>query len=275
MLMEIIVIAMHELRIGITSKRLLFAAGIIVLGAGLITTAALNVAKDHRVQMLTTFVPMNAKQVNQKKIKAGLKAVFGNKSEIVEYRMKRPLLLSFAFFMFVLFFPFVVAIIAYDSIADEIQGGAVRFLLSRARRASLLLGKYMAQAILILGMLFLGYFSVLGSGLYALQGSLFPWFREAFSLVILTWIMALGYLGWVLLASSMVRKPFMALMISIAGLLVMGIVGLTRYHSFSPNFYKMDLLGPPAMAYQSGAIFIGFAALMLGLAGALLQWRDL
>ncbi|TNE48545.1 MAG: hypothetical protein EP343_15785 [Deltaproteobacteria bacterium] len=275
MFMETLVIAMHELRISLTSKRVLFAAGIIILGAALITTTALNVAKDNQVQMITSFGQMHMKAGDKRKMQKALKAFMGRKGDIVEYRMEKPLLLSFVFFMVLLFFPFVVAILAYDAIADEIRGGAVRFLLSRARRASLLLGKYMAHGILLLALLTLGYLSVLVSGLYALQGSMGAWLRETSSLIILSWIMTLGYLGWVLFASSMVKKPFLALMLSIAGLLVMGIVGLTRFHAYSPNFYKIDLLGPPTMAYQSAGIFLGFAALMLFCAGGLLQWRDL
>lgn len=279
MIRETLVLLAHELRLGLTNRRLLLAAGIVVLGAVLVTTTAINVAKSQGVAAITAFGQLtqqghqNAAQ--QRKVKKALRAFLGRKADIVEYRLETPLLLTFVFVMVVLFFPFVVALLAYDAIAREIQAGAIRFLLPRARRVSIVLGKFGAQAITLLVLIATGFLCVVLSGAYALEGPLLAWLRESLSMAVLAWLMSLGYLAWCLFASSLVRRPFVSLMIAVVGLLAMGILGLTRWGGASPNAYKIDLLGPPAMAGQAAAVFLGFALVMLALSMIVLQARDL
>ncbi len=275
MFREVLVILLHELKLGLRNKRILLAAGIVVLSATLITTGAIKISQNKGVAMLTTFGQMGMAKQDKRKMKRTLRGFMGKRADIVEYRMKTPILLSFVFIMVLIFFPFMIVLLAYDTMSSEVQNGAIRFLLPRARRSSIVLGKFLAHAIWLFALLWVGFLVVVLSGVYALEGPLFSWLREASSLSVLAWVMSLGYLGWTLLASSVVRRPFIGLLIGVVGLLVMGIAGLTQIHAFSPNYYKIEILGPPAMVLQSSVIFVVMAVATVGLAMGILQRRDL
>ena len=275
MIREILVIMVHELKLGLRSKRALLTSGIVILAAVLITNGAIRISQNPGFAMLTAFGQMGIKQQDKRKMKKVMRGFMGRRADIVEYRMESPMLLVFVFIMTLLFFPFLVVLLAYDSVAAEIQGGAIRYLLPRARRASILLGKFSAHAVWIFILLLVGFLTTVLSGAYALQGPLGAWLKAASSLAMLAWVVSLGYLGWTLLASSLVRRPFFALLLGIGGLLVMGIVGLTSIQLISPNYYKIEMLGPPQMATQAGAVFVAMTAITVGLAITILQMRDL
>lgn len=276
MIREIHSIFFQELRIALRSKRALLTFGIVLLATVLSTTAAIRVSKNKGTKMLTAFGQIGLEKNDKAKMKNMLHKLLGEKrARVVEYRIQTPLLLSFMYLVAVIFFPFFVVMLTYDSIAAEVESGSIRFLLPRARRASIVMGKFLAHAALLLLLLVVGYLAILGTGMTAFQGPLAAWLQATFAMVLLTWVVSVGYLGWSLLASSLVKRPFSALFLGVGGLLVMGILGSTSFNYLIPNHYKLDMLGPPDIVWKASCVFLAMTVITVGAAIAALQRRDL
>src|SRR5215470_4859273 len=63
-----------------------------------------------------------------------------------------PLLVPFVFRVTLFFLPLFIALLGYDQLSAEVATGSVRYLAVRARRGSILAGKFLAQAV-VMGML--------------------------------------------------------------------------------------------------------------------------
>ena len=279
MIKEILVVLLHELRLSLTSKRVILAAAIIILGAVLMSVGLIKLSRTEQATILTAAgrtAQMTMSTQEKGKLREELAEILGEKAEIVEYRLKTPLLLVIVFWLTSIFFPFLVAMLGYDSMAGEVKDGAIRFLLTRGRRSSILLGKYLAQCAWLLILLLLGLLAVALCGIVMLDdAAVLVWLRDSLVLTLFAWILSAAYLALVLAFSCMVRRPFAALMLSVVGLLAMGIWGVTPWKVACPNYYKLGLLGPPEMALKAVGVFVIMAVLMLLAAASLLRVRDL
>lgn len=119
------------------------------------------------------------------------------------------------------FLPFFAALIGFDQLSSEIGSRSVRYLVARARRSSLLLGKYAVQLSLLALLTFLAtVFMVILARVFA---SDFAW--SAMPLLTLklwasAWVLSVAYMGLTSLCSSLFRTSALSLFLNFILLLL-------------------------------------------------------
>jgi ABC-2 type transport system permease protein len=218
----------------------------------------------------------------------------GGDSEALRSLAELPLIVPLVFRVSLFFLPLYVTLIGFDQLSAEVGSKSVRYLVFRARRASILFGKFLAQAVVLLGLLLvvqLGVFIAGGVGrpiadprAYGLDLVRF-WGAGA--------ALALAYLALSTLASALTTTPAGSLFCNIGLLLgfwALDVVGsraafLRRLGGtaswteslrwLSPSAYASGLLGPASATLGSITAYAVFGGLFLVLAWATFRVRDL
>ena len=205
-----------------------------------------------------------------------------------------PLLVPFVFRITLFFLPLFIALLGYDQLSAEVSTGSVRYLAVRARRGSILAGKFLAQALVmgvLLALVLAGLF-VAGVGLksgldpvaYAAAAGRF-WLGGA--------SLAFAYLALTALSSAMTSGPGSSLLLNVGALFAFwvldGIGGRAALvHEMggprswtealrwlSPSTYASGVLGSSSALLTSAAAYGTFGAVFLAVAWAVFRARDL
>lgn len=211
----------------------------------------------------------------------------------VERLSELPLLVPLVFGADLFFLPLFIALLGYDQLSAEVATGSVRYLAVRARRGSILAGKFLAQAVvmgLLLALVVAGLFAAgagLRSGLepvsYAAAAARF-WAGGA--------ALAFGYLALTALSSAMTSSPGSSLLLNVGALfgfwllhavgsraaLVHRMGGPASWTEdlrwLSPSAYASGVLGSATTLLTSVAAYATFGAVFLGVAWAVFRARD-
>lgn len=214
-----------------------------------------------------------------------------------------PVDLLVAYKLTLYFLPFFIALMGFDQVAGDVGTKSMRYLVVRARRGSILLGKLLAQATLLAALLVasvvamvvvakllnadFGVLAALGWGLKLIASAL---------------VMASAYLALTALCSAVARQGAVALVMNLIGLVVLwftawvgeeaflfpgekaaGLMDMLRTESMgayvryaSVWHFRQDLLHPEAGRLLAAvAVHVGFAMACIGLARHTLAGRDL
>jgi ABC-2 type transport system permease protein len=186
------------------------------------------------------------------------------------------------------FLPVYVALMGFDQISGEVGSRSIRYLTVRARVASVLLGKFLVQASLLVGLVF-----IIDVGLFIYARFAHPNF--AFSAMVLnllkvwlaTLVFSLAYVALTSLCSSLFRASGLSLVFNFVMVLtffVMELAGwyfegksfLTNIRYLAPSYYSTNLLSPVASEFGLSALaYACFAVVFLGGSYAVLRARDL
>jgi ABC-type transport system involved in multi-copper enzyme maturation permease subunit len=198
--------------------------------------------------------------------------------------MPLPILAAFYFSLF--FLPLYVALMGFDQVSGELGPRSIRYLTVRARRSSVLLGKFLAQATILLALVWM-----LDLGLCVYTWVTTPDFGAAsFGLNLLRFwmvstVFSLAFLALTSFCSSLTPNPAVSLILNFTALLLSFLLWTTarfdeghplrllRY--LSPLRYSLRLLYPDA-ADVAGAVaaYLVFTLLFLGGALFILRERD-
>lgn len=198
--------------------------------------------------------------------------------------MPLPILVAFYFSLF--FLPIYVALMGFDQVSGELGPRSIRYLTVRARRSSVLLGKFLAQSTILLALVWL-----LDLGLCVYTWVTTPDFGAAsFGLNLLRFwmvstVFSLAFLALTSFCSSLTPNPAVSLILNFTALLLSFLfwttarfeeghpLRLLRY--LSPLRYSLRLLYPDA-ADVAGAVaaYLVFTVLFLGGALFILRERD-
>lgn len=191
------------------------------------------------------------------------------------------------FYLSLFFLPLYVALMGFDQVSGEVGPRSIRYLTVRARRSSVLLGKFLAQTTVLLGLVF-----VLDLGLCVYAWVTTPGFGlAAFGTHVLRFwlastVFSLAFLALTALCSSLTTSSSVSLILNFSVLLLSFLFWTTalfeeghplrniRY--LSPLRYSTRLLYPDATAVAgSVAAYAVFTLLFLGGAFYILRERDL
>jgi ABC-2 type transport system permease protein len=205
-----------------------------------------------------------------------------------------PLLVPVVFRITLFFVPLFIALLGYDQLSAEVSTGSIRYLAVRARRGSILAGKFLAQAVVmgvLLALVLLGLFAA-GAGLrpgldpvaYGAAAARF-WVGGA--------ALTFSYLGLTALASALTSGPGSSLLLNVGALIgfwlldaVGGRATLLRHMGgpaswtealrwLSPSAYASGVLGSSSALLTSAAAYGVFGAVFLAAAFAVFRVRDL
>lgn len=208
-----------------------------------------------------------------------------------------PLVVLVVFKTTLFFLPLYIALMGFDQISGEVGPRSIRFLTIRARRSSVLFGKFLGQCLVLLSLVV-----VIDTAVFLFAKATNDDFTWALFLATLIkfWfaamVFSLAYLALTTLCSTLFRSPAVSLIFNITLLFAFWLVetigsgakGLRiaqqredvgvweRLALVSPSHYSPDLLHPNLAQFGiSGAAYAAFALLFLGLAYAILRVRDL
>jgi ABC-2 type transport system permease protein len=217
----------------------------------------------------------------------------GNDAAALQRLVELPLLVPLVFRVTLFFLPLYVALLGYDQLSAEVASGSVRYLVVRARRGSILGGKFLAQVLVMLALLGLVLFGLFAAGA-GLRAGLDPVLYA--TAAVRFWMggaaLAFAYLGLTAFASAATASPGASLLLNLAllfGFWLLDVTGgraaagsqagepeswLAPIRWLSPSAYVSGLLGSSAALATSALAYAAFGALFLALAWAAFRVRD-
>lgn len=205
-----------------------------------------------------------------------------------------PLLVPLVFRAALFFLPLFIALLGYDQLSAEVSTGSVRYLAVRARRGSILAGKFLAQAVILAVLL-----AVVLGGLFVAGAGLRPGLDPASYAAAAAhfWVggvtFAFGYLALTTLSSALTSGPGSSLLLNVGALfgfwlldavggraaLVHRMGGPASWTEplrwLSPSAYASGVLGSSSALVTSAAAYAVFGAVFLAVAWAAFRARDL
>ena len=274
-LQETLLICSHELRRMLRTPKaaiLLLLYALVASLSGLVFVHVSGVLGDqldaHQMRSIVEELDLYRKTV-------GL--FFGDEALALDWLLQMPPFLLF-FYKFNLFFlPALVVLMGFDQVSGELAARSLRYLAPRAHRSSILLGKVLAELILLVALTGL---MGLGAVLFTRSAPEASWGVTLLGMLrfeVLTIFVMLAYLGLVALFSTLTRTPLYALVFAFCALILLWLVGalgstqsLSFLRWFAPATYEPSLLSAQALlVVRSVAAYLAFTALFLG--GALFR----
>ncbi|MCY1044746.1 ABC transporter permease subunit [Corallococcus sp. bb12-1] len=211
-----------------------------------------------------------------------------NDTAMMQALSQVPIVVLIVFKITLFFLPAYIALMGFDQVSGEVGPRSIRYLTVRARRSSVLLGKFLSQATLLLGLVL-----VIDLAIFVYARILNPDFGFGVLATNLlkfwgaTIVFSLAYVALTTLCSSLFRSPAVSLVFNFILLFVFWLmdsvgravadtspVRFVRY--LSPSYYSGNLLHPKLVEFAgSGAAYAAFAAIFLVGAYGVLRARDL
>ncbi len=291
-LKEIAVIWSAETRRAVRSGRVLVLLGLYSMFSVLVLLIVGAIANAIREEVTARLAESGngdaaAAALSSEMKKSLLGALTSNDTALMEALSQVPIVVLVVFKVTLFFLPAYVALMGFDQVSGEVGPRSIRYITVRARRSSLLLGKVLVQASLLVGLVL-----VIDLGVFIYARITNPDFTfAALGLNLLKFWMAaivfsLAYIALTAFCSSVFRSPAVSLVFNFILLFTFwlmdvvgqaykdGVLGFIRF--LSPSYYSGDLLHPQLSQFGvSGAAYAGFAMLFLGGAYAVLRARDL
>jgi ABC-2 type transport system permease protein len=218
---------------------------------------------------------------------------------MIEALSRIPLVVLIVFKLTLFFLPAYVALMGFDQVSGEVGSKSIRYLVVRARRSSVLFGKFAAHAAVLLALVLAIDLAIF---LYAkATHPEFGWMAMARALLrfwVAAIVFSLAYLALTTLCSTLFRSPAVSLVFNFMALFALWLlnaassagihyelgphgirneptswIAYLRY--LTPSHYSNNLLHPAFGPFAASAgAFAVFAAAFLFAAWAVLRARD-
>jgi len=231
------------------------------------------------IQNKVTAEPGVTEQLNgsRDEIKQLLTTKLGQDSSLVDYLASIPFAVMAFFWLTQTFLPMLISVISSDVLNREIRTRAARFVLLRASRTSLVLGKVMSHLVLLIvpailsWIVFLAYVSIRLTGFDV--GAAIP---QALVFMGYTIVFGFCYLGLTALVSSLVDGAAVTVLVTFACLITLSIIGgIDSIGWISPSWYRYKLWYPHAANIITGlGAYLGFGLLFFAAAWQRIVRRD-
>jgi ABC-type transport system involved in multi-copper enzyme maturation permease subunit len=280
--LEVQLVALRELRKSLRSLKGLVLLALTVLGGGSVMYLLLRVVRSFEQDELSHVDAASVQMMRLRAIKS-----FLDSPDSADYLTKVPLILLLLGYLTVSFTPALVALAGFDSVSGELQHRSNRFWTVRVRKSSYLVGKWLGLWIVAAATMLPLHVAVWVMGISTGEitaAEVISWGPRVW----LWWLpIAAAWSAMVVLASSLVRKPFFALVLSLLGALGLWIVSkifLFLDHSH-PGMGRLVFVDPSACVDLVGSgdaastlvgigIAAAFALSALGLAAILFERSD-
>jgi ABC-2 type transport system permease protein len=285
---EIVVIWSAELRRAVRSARTVVLLGLYALFTTLtlLIVGAITRSVREGLERQTGSEAEQAQAALEQAQRGILSFWLSDDTALLESLSRVPMVVIIVFGITLVFLPAYVALMGFDQVSGEVGPRSIRYATVRARRSSVLLGKFLTQASLLLGLVL-----VVDLGIFIYAKAVTPEFGWGLLGITLLrfWIAAgvhsLAYVALTTLCSTLFRSPGVSLVFNFILLFVLwtlnklgGFLGppLEAIRYASPSAYSTNLLHPePGRFLVSAAAYAGFTLLFLGAAHFTLKERDL
>ncbi|RKH13007.1 ABC transporter permease [Corallococcus sp. CA053C] len=288
-----VVIWAAELRRAVRSGRALVLLGLYSMFSALVLLVVGFVTRELQAQVNDKLTEVGADAEATARAADELhRGVLGfltsNDTAMMEALAQVPIVVLVVFKITLFFLPAYIALMGFDQVSGEVGPRSIRYLTVRARRSSVLLGKFLSQATLLLALVL-----VIDLAIFVYARILNPDF--GFGVLVLnllkfwtaTIVFSLAYVALTTLCSSLFRSPAVSLVFNFILLFVFWLMdsvarassdtNLLRFLRYlSPSNYSGNLLHPKLAEFAgSGAAYAAFAAIFLVGAYGVLRARDL
>ncbi|MGE6763294.1 ABC transporter permease [Corallococcus interemptor] len=282
-----------ELRRAVRSGRAIVLLGLYSMFSALVLLVVGFVTRELQSQLNaglpgSAMDPDMAAQAADQMHRGVLGFLTSNDSAMMEALAHVPIVVLIVYKITLFFLPAYIALMGFDQVSGEVGPRSMRYLTVRARRSSVLLGKFLSQATLLVGLvliidlaIFL-YARILNAdfGFGVLVLNLLKFWSA-------TIVFSLAYVALTSFCSSLFRNPAVSLVFNFILLFVFwlmdsvgqavseeNVLRFLRY--LSPSHYSGNLLHPKLAEFAtSGAAYVAFAAVFLFGAYGVLRARDL
>ena len=278
---EEVQIALYELRKNLRSKKGIAMFVLFFLGGAVPSVGQILIDNAQRAAHIEN-IPEEAKR---EMVEKTLLAVYRGDHDIASYLAHCPPVLLFLFQGTLFFLPLLALLVGFDQIAGEVQHRSMRYIIGRAPRHAIVIGKALgvwgviATMVLVLHLVVWVVMIVqsdYGVALTLSWGARLWLFSVAF---------AAAYVGLVNLVSSWFKMPVLSLFIGagvafglwLARLIVLAIGDRAEALTWVfPSTYEQFMVSPdPLRSLLGCALAIGWGALAVGLASMIVRRRDL
>ena len=304
-LREIAIVARAEVSRTFRSARIivLFVLYALFSGLVLLVVGAIANAINRQIEERLSQVGADSAQGEQllAEVRRGFLGFLVNADPaMIEALGRIPLVVLIVFKLTLFFLPAYVALMGFDQMSGELGSKSIRYLVVRARRSSVLFGKFAAQATVLLALVLVIDVAVFA---YArVTNDAFGWGAMLGALLrfcLAAVVFSIAYLSLTALCSTLFRSPPVSLVFNFIALFVLWLVNAVgmagvRYEMtadgmreqvvsaiahlryLTPSHYSTGLLHPALGPFAASAgAFVGFAVLFLLGAWAILRARDL
>ncbi len=280
------IIFLTELRRAVRSAKGATLLALYALGAGIAGMIFVWVTRSANVQIKASLEGQELPPEAASQIKMGFLAfLYGKDEALLKYLSDVPSVVLFLFWMTLKFLPWFVFLIGFDQLSGELGLKSLRFVAVRARRGSIVLGKFFAQMAL-LALLTL----VVESALFAFAAVMTPGFNVSIGLPAtarfwaVSLVFAAAYMGITAFTSACFRTSWFSLLASVAvyfGLWIVYVVPklferLAPLSYFSPTHYEELLVRPSALELLPAlGAYLAFAVVFVLGTWGVMRLRDL
>lgn len=288
-LREVGVVFSVELRRFVRSAKGVALLVLFALGGGIAGTlfvAASSATVDFRVQIEDQLAGRELPAEIAHKAKVKVLAFFYDLDDSsADVLLDSPAVLLFLFWITKWFLPLLVLLMGFDQLSGELSLRSLRYVVVRARRGSVVVGKFLAQLAVLAALVLL-----LNAGLFAVAAIRTGDVPVAAGLgaVFRFWLVSVAflavYLGLTSLASAAFRSPWFSLLSGVGVLFVLWLThvvskisGATDSLRFVlPTRFASALIQPTLLgALPAVAAFLAAAGLLVAASWSLMRVRDL
>lgn len=274
---EVGLVVQRELRRNFRSVKGILLGLISLLGG---TGAALLLVKVQQFKR-AELADMSAEQMQEGRTLV-LEKLTGDEA-LAKHLALAPEVLLMVFNLTVWLTPMLIALIGFDSLAGDLQHKSTRYWSVRTRRGSYFSGKFFGLFTTVTAITFVMHALVWGVCVARGEATAAATFTWGLRLWVASLPMSAAWCAIATLVSSLLRTPFLALLVTFATFFVLWLVyvigSLSEPMAFLtyvyPNRYDLLLLSPRIDKAMTGlAACSAFAAVLVGAGSALFARRD-
>ena len=219
-------------------------------------------------------------ETSRKVLSSTVKKLLREKNDelVVDFLLTVPYFNTALFILSIFCTPLLILLLRYDVPAREIYDGTLRFLTFRVSRGTFILARFLGGVI---------EFALIT---LAAQCAAILWVKakiplfpagESFKVGFVFWVRLqfffAVFIAFALLVSVIVKKPFLALLVAVLGLLALFIIPIwIDYVSpFDIEYIGGLFYSPSPRLYRTLGAYLGFAVLFLGIGAAVFQRKNL
>lgn len=296
---QVLSVVQHELAVALATRRALAVLLLYVLTAalgGAAYAASVSAIQRHSVELLATrgIDGERAKRAvasgSQHTVEQIVEKLAGTEGNAVAPSLTRSAAPAAFLWGSLAVLPLLILLTSFDLVAGELESRSLCYAVLRAPRRTLLFGKLVAQALLLLGVTLAA--SLVLVSVVATMHESFTWEEVVPGMLRSCGALAgyaFCYLGLSVACSALVRQPFQALLAGLGLVLALRLIALLVHvpdasawsalrplrwlspTSYEPGLWEAGVGGP----LGSIAVYLVFGAVALGVAFRSLERRDL
>lgn len=272
-LQQTILIACDEVKSALKSKRAIITF-ISYIALFILIGMAFNQLYARAMEQAQSY---NFNETELKRLMKAVGAEVERNSPRMEYLFTIPVAALFTFLLNFIFTSSLTIILGFDAISQEYASQSIRYILIRVSRLTFYLGKLLGQIFIVLGILNLAFMLVVLLSMFKIPSQqIGPLIFHSLKYDFYLSLYAICQISFVLLISSLIQRPMLALLTASFSPIILYVVALKHFSFLLPFKYIQYVFDPePSKVFIAAAAWMLFTSFNLGVALVIFSKRDL